>query len=178
MAIIATGIIFILFFSCWQPKEFYSLLSEQTQKAEDYNVMIYRDTWGVPHIFGQSDEDAAFGLAYANSEDDFKNIQDVIITLKQKSGLIHGRDGAITDFFISWLRIYNTVDQYYESQLSGKVRSILEAYATGINYYAHLHNDEILADVFPVQGKDIVAGFVFAHLCFSDWTGFWNPCLI
>ena len=161
MAIIVTGIISILFFSCWQPKEFYSLLSEQTQKAEDYNVMIYRDTWGVPHIFGQSDEDAAFGLAYANAEDDFKNIQDLIITLKQKSGLIHGKSGAITDFLINWLRIYKTVDQYYESQLSEKVRRILEAYATGINYYAHIHNDEILADVFPVQGKDIVAGFVF-----------------
>ena len=34
-------------------------------------VRILRDTWGVPHIFGHTDADAAFGLAYAHAEDDW-----------------------------------------------------------------------------------------------------------
>ena len=29
---------------------------------EKYQVTIYRDTWGVPHIFGEKDEDTAYGL--------------------------------------------------------------------------------------------------------------------
>ena len=27
-------------------------------------VQIIRDTWGVPHIYGQTDADAVFGLLY------------------------------------------------------------------------------------------------------------------
>ena len=30
--------------------------------GDNYDVRILRDTWGVPHIFGVSDADAAFGL--------------------------------------------------------------------------------------------------------------------
>ena len=39
-------------------------------KYEKYQVTIYRDTWGVPHIFGNKDEDTAYGLGYAHAEDD------------------------------------------------------------------------------------------------------------
>ncbi len=30
---------------------------------------------GVPHIYGNTDADAAYGLAWAHSEDNFKDIQ-------------------------------------------------------------------------------------------------------
>ena len=44
------------------------------EKANSYKAEIKRDPWGVPHIYGRTDADAAFGLAYAHAEDDFKNI--------------------------------------------------------------------------------------------------------
>ena len=47
--------------------------------AKNYNVKILRDTYGVPHIFGHTDADAAYGLAYAHSEDDFLTIQQVLL---------------------------------------------------------------------------------------------------
>ena len=49
---------------------------------EKYNVIIYRDTWGVPHIFGDKDEDTAYGLGYAHAEDDFATIQDILIAAR------------------------------------------------------------------------------------------------
>ena len=30
-----------------------------------YDVEILRDTWGVPHIYGITDKDVAFGFAFA-----------------------------------------------------------------------------------------------------------------
>ena len=39
-----------------------------------YQATITRDIWGVPHVYGKRDEDAAFGLAYAHADDDIKNI--------------------------------------------------------------------------------------------------------
>ena len=56
--------------------------------AKNYNVKILRDTYGVPHIFGHTDADAAYGLAYAHSEDDFLTIQQVLMAARGKLGTI------------------------------------------------------------------------------------------
>src|ERR1700712_2401567 len=44
-------------------------------QSEAKNVMIIRDTWGIPHIYGKTDADAVFGLLYAQCEDDFKRVE-------------------------------------------------------------------------------------------------------
>ena len=46
--------------------------------AKTYDARIVRDEWGVPHIFGKTDADTAYGLAYAHAEDDFSTLQEVI----------------------------------------------------------------------------------------------------
>lgn len=46
--------------------------------AQAERVEIVRDTFGVPHVLGKSDGDAAFGLAYANAEDDWPTVQGVM----------------------------------------------------------------------------------------------------
>ena len=38
-------------------------------------ITIARDSYGVPHIFAETDAELAYGLAWAHSEDDFKTIQ-------------------------------------------------------------------------------------------------------
>ncbi|MEZ5969852.1 MAG: penicillin acylase family protein [Hyphomonas sp.] len=40
-------------------------------RGQGYDAEIIRDEFGVPHIRGARDRDAAFGLAYAHAEDDF-----------------------------------------------------------------------------------------------------------
>ena len=56
-----------------------------------YDVEILRDTWGVPHIYGVTDEDVAFGFAFAHSEDDFKTIQDVVLQTRGELSSIYGK---------------------------------------------------------------------------------------
>ena len=46
------------------------------ERAADYDVLIRRDEWGVPHILGTSDADAAFGVGFAHAEDDYATIED------------------------------------------------------------------------------------------------------
>lgn len=41
---------------------------------EKFYATIYRDSMGVPHVFGKNDADAVFGLAYAHAEDDWKYV--------------------------------------------------------------------------------------------------------
>lgn len=54
-------------------------LSSIKNLATQYNVKIRRDTYGVAHILGHTDKDSAYGLAYAQSEDDFLTIQQVLL---------------------------------------------------------------------------------------------------
>lgn len=130
--------------------------------ADQYDVRILRDTWGVPHIFGKTDADAAFGLAYAHSEDDFYTMQTSLLTSRGQMGLVTGASGATTDFIVHLLGVKKFVAEKYESDLSPEMRAVLDAYADGVNFYAEKHPDELLLDkLLPVKGTDIAEGFVF-----------------
>ncbi len=122
-----------------------------------YDVTILRDTWGVPHVFGQTDADAAYGLAFAHAEDDFATIQDTLLGGKMLLGRTYGADSAPVDYFVHLLRIQDTIDEKYDT-IPENGRAILEAYADGINHYASLHEGEVAnADLFPLTGRDIAA---------------------
>src|SRR2546421_4468273 len=38
-----------------------------------HSVTIYRDTYGVPHVYGPTDASCVFGYAYAQAEEDRKS---------------------------------------------------------------------------------------------------------
>ena len=56
--------------------------------ARTYDTRIVRDEFGVPHIFGTTDADTAYGLAYAHAEDDFSTLEQVVaMTRGRATGL-------------------------------------------------------------------------------------------
>jgi len=130
-------------------------------RAARYRVHIVRDTWGVPHVFGHTDADVAFGLGFAHSEDDFATIQDVVLATRGTLAAEKGMDAATTDYLVHLLRVWETVDARYEKDLPPDLRAVIEAYADGVNYYASLHPDRVAPGLLPLTGKDVVAGFVF-----------------
>ena len=144
------------------------LLSHKYTPEKKYDVTIYRDTWGVPHIFGKTDADAAYGLAYANAEDDLKNMQDALLGARGELASVYGKDKAPNDYMVHLLEIWRKVDSQYKSSLAPETRTLCEAYADGINQYILDNPGEALPGVYPVNGKDIVAGFVHKTPLFFD----------
>jgi penicillin amidase/acyl-homoserine-lactone acylase len=130
-------------------------------KARQYNARIQRDNFGVPHVSGPRDADVAFGLAFAHCEDDFTTIQEVGLGVRGQLAAVEGRKAAITDYLVHFFRVWETVNARYESDLPADVRSVLEAYADGVNYYAALHPKQVTAGLLPMTGKDLAAGFIF-----------------
>jgi acyl-homoserine-lactone acylase len=63
------------------------------------NVEIYRDEYGVPHIFGKTDADVAFGLAWANAEDAFNWMQEAMLAGSGKMGRSSGKRWCTCRFF-------------------------------------------------------------------------------
>src|SRR5258708_2077257 len=130
-------------------------------KARQYNVRIKRDTFGVPHVIGPRDADVAFGLGFAHSEDDFATLQQVALATRGQLAATEGRKAAVADYLVHLLRVWETVNAKYESDLPADVRQVLEAYSDGVNYYAALHPEKVIRGALPLTGKDVAAGFVF-----------------
>ncbi|MCB9431601.1 MAG: acylase [Ardenticatenaceae bacterium] len=135
-------------------------LAHLAAPAGSHDVRILRDEWGVPHVFGRTDADAAFGLAYAHAEDDFLTIQQILAASRGQLGRYYGVDAAPNDYMVQLLRLWEVVDANYDTQLDGETRALLDGYAAGLNHYAALHAEAALPGLFPVRGQDIAAGFL------------------
>ena len=132
------------------------------------NVTIYRDSYGVPHIHGITDRDAAYGLAWAHAEDDFKTIQYTFLPAVGKMGLCSGKEGVIMDYLAALLRCRKTAENHY-SDLSDEVLLVIEGYVNGINAYAKSHPEEVLVDnTFPMTVMDYLTGYNLVIHLFSD----------
>lgn len=128
--------------------------------ASNYDVEIIRDKFGVPHLYGQRDADVVFGLAYAQAEDDWATMQEIVVAARGNLAQQRGADAAVTDYLVHLLRVWPTTNAGYPN-LPQNIREIAEAYAHGTNLWALEHPDEVWDDVLPVTGEDVIAGFVF-----------------
>jgi acyl-homoserine-lactone acylase len=128
--------------------------------AERYDVRILRDRFGVPHVYGKTDADVAYGLAFAHSEDDFDTLQRVILASRGRLASVEGLDAVPADFLFHWLGVPEAIGRY-EADVSPAARAVAEAYADGVNHYAALHPEAVLPGVVPASGRDVVAGFTF-----------------
>lgn len=148
------GFIFVLLFnSC-------SIGIQFSGNVDNRDVTIYRDNWGVPHIYGKTDEDVAFGLAYANAEDDIENMIFSLMAGRGKLGEYYGKNLAPSDFLVQLIGLWDNLEANY-SQLDKKTIELCNAYADGINHYLIKNQPkDVPRDAYPVIGKDLIAGFM------------------
>jgi acyl-homoserine-lactone acylase len=156
------GISLLLLCSCAED------LSRHVPPEGRFDVRILRDEWGVPHIFGKTDADAAYGLAWAQCEDDWTNIEDAILLSRARFASVHGRDFGKFDYLIQLFRAREFAEMKYETDLSEDFRVVLEAYAAGVTHYAAAHRDKMPHIALPVTGADLIANAVFKGPFFFD----------
>ncbi len=145
--------------------------SDYLPLGERYDVTIHRDIWGVPHIYGATDRDAAFGFAYAQAEDNWPTIESSLPFYRGTLASMQGPDAAVTDYLIKLLKIWPTLNERYETDLSADVRDYIDGFVDGLNYYAAKHPDQVNADLLPVTAHDIVAANMLRHLLFYGFQG-------
>ncbi|MEM9888253.1 MAG: penicillin acylase family protein, partial [Bacteroidota bacterium] len=143
----------IVFLYCFFP---LSLLAQELTQIE-----IFRDQWGVPHIYAPTDEEVCYGLAWAQCEDDFQTVQEQMLAVQGRYGEVAGKSGVVIDFAIHFMGFREVVEAQYETKLSPKIKKMIAAYADGVNNYAAHHPEEILLkDTFHVHPHDLVVGYM------------------
>ena len=134
-----------------------------SQVNPNYHVEIVRDSFGVPHIFGKTDADVAYGLVYAACEDDFKTVQWGLMLARGKLGLMLGIEGAKIDYAVQLLGVPDIINERYEKDLSPEFRKLLDAGAAAGNDYAKKHPDRVISKtLLPVHPSDFIAGYMLS----------------
>jgi acyl-homoserine-lactone acylase len=156
IALAAVVVLAFTVLATWEP---FFASAANPASGRVYKAEIIRDEFGVPHIYGPTDADTAFGVAIAHAEDDFFTLQDVVAMSRGRYGAIAGEDGAKVDYVYHLIDARGTAEAKYP-KLPEDTRALFEAYAAGLNHYAEMHPEELkLANLFPVSGMDVAAGF-------------------
>jgi len=130
-------------------------------------IDIVRDSFGVPHIFAKTDAEVAYGLAWAEAEDDFKSMQEVILPAKGLMGGVQGKKGAPGDYAFALFRCREITEEKWNT-LTPAFLKLIDGYVQGLNDYAKKHPEEILhKKIFPVTVKEYVSSSVFALTIFN-----------
>ena len=146
---------------------FFISLSSSYAQINPLDIEIVRDPYGVPHIYGKTDADTAYGLAWVHSEDDFMTIQKAYLAGNQLLSRHLHNDGVIVDFLTQFIESEKTVDRLFNT-LSEDFIKILEAYSQGINRYAELNPEKILVkELFPITPRKMLH-YSFLQLFISN----------
>lgn len=105
---------------------------------EAQNVTIIRDNWGVPHIYGNTDADAVFGLMYAQCEENFAGIERNYLYQLGKQTEADGEKNLYTDVQLQLIADSADAIKDYQ-QADPKFKKLLDAFADGLNYYLYKH---------------------------------------
>jgi acyl-homoserine-lactone acylase len=126
------------------------------------SVTIYRDTYGVPHIFGPTDASVIFGYMYARAEDKLYKIERFYLQMLGRLAELRGEESFASDVRMRAFEFARRCREQYEAE-TPQVRALCDAFADGLNFYLAKH---------PEAKTKILKRFEpwFAFLSDMDWS--------
>lgn len=129
-------------------------LAARARDAEE--ATLYRDEFGIPHVYAPSLETAAFAVGYAQAEDRLeellKNYRRASGTMAEVFGPGHFREDAIARIFR-----HEEISREKYGLLSANMRAVIEAYQAGIKYFMKERPQEVPAWAQEIHPWDVVA---------------------
>ncbi|MBN1573042.1 MAG: penicillin acylase family protein [Deltaproteobacteria bacterium] len=98
-------------------------------------VKIIRDSYGMPHIFAETDEDAYFALGYTMAQDRMFQIDLVRRVVRGQLSEILGEELIPVDRLFRTITAKKSLEELYNGDLPPEIRSGMEAFTAGVNCY-------------------------------------------
>jgi acyl-homoserine-lactone acylase len=95
---------------------------------------IYRDRFGVPHVYGPTDADCVFGFVYAQAEDYFWQIEDNYIHALGRASEAYGEKSLPDDLLNRALEIPRLSREEFERS-PARTKAFSQSVADALNYY-------------------------------------------
>lgn len=105
-------------------------------------ITIYRDTYGVPHIYGDSEAAAAFGQGYAQAEDRLETLLKAYLKAQGEMAKAFGEEWVEHDYLQRVWRHAEISRQRY-GELSPDTRKIIEHFVAGVKRYMTEHPEKV-----------------------------------
>ncbi len=105
---------------------------------EMQRVEIIRDQWGIAHVYGKTDADTVFGTIYAQAEDDFRRVEHNYLTGLGLRAQAEGQSAIYADLRQRLFIDPRELRALY-GQSPGWLKSLMDAWADGLNYYLSTH---------------------------------------
>jgi acyl-homoserine-lactone acylase len=99
---------------------------------------ITRDDWGIPHVVGESDADAVFGMMYAQAEDDFNRIEQNYLVALGRLAEAEGESAIWQDLRQRLFLDPEELKQDY-AKCPEWLRTLMQAWADGLNCFLATH---------------------------------------
>jgi acyl-homoserine lactone acylase PvdQ len=106
------------------------------QQARD--VTIIRDDWGIAHVYGKTDADAAFGAVYAQAEDDFNRVETNYLNAMGRLAEAEGESRVYQDLRMKLFIDPDALKKEYAASPAW-LQALMNAFADGLNYYLAKH---------------------------------------
>ena len=108
-------------------------------------VSIYRDDYGVPHVYAQSEDDAWFAVGYLHAQDRLWQMELIRRAGMGRLAEILGESALKVDRMFRTIGLPELAQQLTE-KLDDQTRAQLESYANGINAYIQMNRGN-----YPVE---------------------------
>jgi acyl-homoserine lactone acylase PvdQ len=110
----------------------------QTDRA----TTIYRDEFGIPHIFAPTLEDAAFAVGYAQAED---RLEELLKNYRRATGTMAEVLGAgsFRDDLMQRTMRHGEISQAKYDTVNPKVRGVIESFQRGVKRFMKEHPEQV-----------------------------------
>ncbi len=105
-------------------------------------VTIVRDSWGIPHIYASNAHDLFLAQGYVHAQDRFWQMEFWRRIGSGRLSEVLGESGLENDRFIRTIGWHRAAAQDLEL-LDDETRSVLDAYAEGVNAYVSAHRGSL-----------------------------------
>jgi penicillin amidase len=125
-------------------------LSETIQSSQITNdVQVYRDQWGIPHIYGSSETDIIYALGYVHAQDRLFQMEMARRQSRGRLSEILGPEYLEMDKFnLAMLKEYwaNKTLEEMKNSVDPKVQEVYQLllkYCDGVNYFINTHRNAL-----------------------------------
>ncbi len=131
-------------------------------------TVVYRDTWGVPHIYAPTMEAGLYAMGWAQAEDRPEELLKNFMRALGQSAKFAGAQALDMDIRARMWDHYGVSKRNYE-QINPEVRKHFEAYCAGVNDFFKAHPEDVPSwwGDRPVDPYMVIA---FARLFLYNWS--------